>query len=66
MFSIQFLAFMLVAGGLLFRIMHWPGGDLLLIGGLAVAVIWFILAFFYSKAKKDLSDPDILDSDLDL
>ena len=31
--------------GYLFRIMHWPGYNFLIVGGLAVGVVWYIVGF---------------------
>lgn len=40
-----------VSGGL-FKIMHWPGANMLLLVGLLVCAAWFLLAPMRSAAKE--------------
>jgi hypothetical protein len=46
-YIISFLAFLLMAFGILFKIQHWPGGQVLQIGGYLWAGIAGLLMLIY-------------------
>ena len=48
--------------GILFKIMHWPGGSISLLVGVIILNISFIYVFFVNDTNKTRqSNPDILD-----
>lgn len=49
--TIGMLAVLVASLGVLFKIMHWPGANMLVKGGLLVVVLGFIPAYFTSRVK---------------
>lgn len=47
-----YTALVLVVGGTLFRILHWPYGNAMLLGGLAV-VGWWFLSSMHGDSKEE-------------
>jgi hypothetical protein len=47
--------------GILFRIMHWPGGGISLLVGVFLLVASFVLIFFENDVSIKQSNSDILD-----
>ncbi len=46
------LAFVFVCAGMLFRILHWPFANLLILFGLGMAVTWIVWEVIRNLAKK--------------
>ena len=47
-----YAALILVITGTLFRILHWPYGHVILLGGLAVVGFWFFASMYSGNDKK--------------
>jgi len=52
-FMAAFFSGLGILGGFLFKIMHWPGGSLLLLGGFVFIVLFFCPAVFWNKLKEN-------------
>lgn len=49
--AMLFGSVMAVVTGLMFKVMHWPGANMLLLVGLSTCAVWFLLAPLRSQAK---------------
>jgi CBS-domain-containing membrane protein len=47
-----YTALILVTAGMLFRILHWPYGNVILLGGLAVVGFWFFASMYNGSAEQ--------------
>ncbi len=50
---IIFIASVVVAIGVIFKILHWPKAGLFLVGGLSTALVWFLYDTFIKSSKNN-------------
>lgn len=55
MYIMGYLAAFLATTGLLFKIMHWPGANIMLILGIALLNLGFLPMYFYDRYKRAIS-----------
>jgi hypothetical protein len=54
--TVYTMTFLLVIAGTIFRIQHWPYGNLLLIGGVVCCAIWFGVEFLSKRKGSEVDD----------
>lgn len=55
MYLIGFVATFLSSSGILFKTLHWPGANMLLVVGIVMINIGFLPLYFYDKYKRSIS-----------
>lgn len=46
-----FLAFFSLSNGLMFKMMHWPGANIIMFSGFLLLSFGFLPAYFYGRYK---------------
>jgi hypothetical protein len=59
-----FLGLTLTTLGVLFKIMHWPGAAVLLLGGMSVLAVAYVPIYFYKKYQTSVNKPITLSASL--
>lgn len=54
-YLLGYIATTLCTSGLLFKIMHWPGANVLLLTGVALLNFGFLPLYFYQKSKSAMA-----------
>lgn len=55
MYLIGFIATFLSSTGILFKILHWPGANIMLLVGIVLINIGFLPLYFYDKYKRSVA-----------
>jgi len=55
MYIMGYLAVFLATTGLLFKLMHWPGANIMLVSGIALLNLGFLPVYFYDRYKRAIN-----------
>ncbi|WP_417602381.1 GldL-related protein [Owenweeksia hongkongensis] len=55
MYIMGYMAAILATTGLLFKMMHWPGANIMLVSGIALLNLGFLPMYFYDRYKRAIS-----------